>query len=666
MNLNVFFRLLLFFLVGVNMSCSGQISPKYKSLPLGDIKPKGWLNNQLNNQANGLCGHLDEFYPQVMNSAWKGNGEFSWEDAPYYLNGMVPTAYLLNNEELIHKSQEFINWILNSQQANGWFGPEKRNNTWPQTLVLKTLISYYEASGDSRVIPFMKRYFEYLQNNEINWGNTSWPGMRAMEMGVPALWLYGQTGDNAILDVVKTIKEKSFNWQQHFLNFPYDSLAMVEGRIPPTHFGEGMHAHGVNLMMALKYPAIMYSIAKDEDEKRSVYTILADLDRYHGQLAGRISADDNLNGTAPDKGTELCSIVDEMFSMEKLFETFGDVRFADRLEDLAYNALPGSMAADCWSHQYNQQTNQVLLSQAARKWTSTDENSNILSLMGTYPSCLVNMHQGWPMFIKHLWMQTEDDGLVALSYAPCEINAKLKNGNNVSIVIETDYPFDNRVKIKIKALDQAMPLYFRIPKWADDTEIEIPGKTFVSKAGKLVKIECPASGYTVSLTFPTSVETETRYNNSVSVRRGPLYYALYVEGEYKKVTVNSRWSCSIDYMGAVDWDVSPKTSWNFALNKDQFANDKIKVTKNQLTKYPFAAAGEMIYDQESGTYQKWENQAPVVLEMKAKQVPEWGIVDNSADLPPLSPLKISGDEKTVRLIPYGCARLRIAEFPYYE
>ena len=50
------------------------------ALPLGAVKPAGWLKDQLTVQADGLTGHLDEFWPDLLHSRWKGspNGE-GWE-----------------------------------------------------------------------------------------------------------------------------------------------------------------------------------------------------------------------------------------------------------------------------------------------------------------------------------------------------------------------------------------------------------------------------------------------------------------------------------------------------------------------------------------------------------------------------------------------------------
>jgi hypothetical protein len=73
----------------------------YMELPLGTIKPQGWLKEMLVRQKNGATGHLNELYPLVMNerNGWLGGDGDQWERGPYWIDGLLPLAYILNDQE---------------------------------------------------------------------------------------------------------------------------------------------------------------------------------------------------------------------------------------------------------------------------------------------------------------------------------------------------------------------------------------------------------------------------------------------------------------------------------------------------------------------------------------------------------------------------------------
>jgi hypothetical protein len=146
--------------------------------------------------------------------------------------------------------------------------------------------------------------------------------------------------------------------------------------------------------------------------------------------------------------------------------------------------------------------------------------------------------------------------------------------------------------------------------------------------------------------------------------RGPLYFSLRIDKEFKSTKINYD---NFSYKGSVDWEITPKSDWNFGIMIDKGNPDRDVLVKfNPVGKYPFADKGDMVWSADSGAYVRWDQDAPVVLKTHGIKIPEWNMKNNSADIPPLSPVKSDGDPEIITLVPYGCARLRITEFPFMD
>jgi len=638
----------------------------YIKLPLGTVKPSGWLKSQLEDQSTGLTGNIDDFWPDLVNSSWRGGNGEAWERGPYFLDGLVPLAYLLNDDHLISKVKSWIDPILASSSDTGWYGPAKNKDRCPLAVSNKVLMQYYEATGDKRAIDILTKYFRYLHDSQPDWPDKEWRGVRAMENAVTGYWLYRQTGEAWILETISSIEKNSSDWTAYYETFPWDSAASADKKIPLNWGPDGLTAHVVNNAMAIKYPGLWYQQSKDERFKNAVFTGIQKYSVNHGQPGGRFSGDEHLSGKSPSQGTELCSVVEYMFSLEELYEIFGDNALADRLELLAYNSLPGTTTPDMWAHQYDQQANQVLVSGAKRDWSTNGDYSNIYGLMPNFACCLANMHQGWPKFVASMWMATNDNGLALVTYGPSVVKAKVGDGQEVTITEETNYPFTGSVNLTINS-DKTVrfPVDLRIPGWADSVTIKFKNKIVKLKNTLTYKLkERWKNGDQIQIEFPMQLRIEKSYNNSISLLRGPVYYSLRIDKEYKNIKINYD---NFSYKGSVDWEITPKSPWNYGLLIDKSNIMRgIKVKENPVSRYPFSDKGDMIWSADSGRYYTWSQDAPVVITARGMKIPEWTMKDNSADVPPLSPVKPEGDPIVINLVPYGCARLRITEFPVMD
>jgi len=619
-------------------------------LPLTSVKPEGWLRRQLEIQANGLSGHLDEFWPDVgPNSGWLGGTGESWERGPYFLDGLVPLAYQLDDPKLIAKAEKWVNWTLTHQRPDGGIGPPRNNDWWPNMVMLKALTQYQEATGDPRVIPLMTRYFHYQAAQLAERPLHEWAKFRWADEVVSVLWLYNRTGDESLLDLVHLLAQQGYNWEAAYANFRSKSKTNPdELRLKSGLESElSMSAHGVNNAMALKTPAVWFEVSGADSDKQAAYRQLKELYEYHGLANGMFSCDEHLGGRNPSQGVELCSVVETQYSLEQMLAIFGDPSLADLLEKVSYNALPGTFSPDMWAHQYLQQPNQVMCNLEKRDWTTDGPESNVYGLEPNFGCCTANMHQGWPKLVASLWMATPDHGLAAIAYGPNEVKTLVGKGVPVEIKEETDYPFRGTVRLTINpSSPTAFPLRLRIPNWAEGVTIAVNGEPARSaRPGEFYVLDHSwKKGDVVVVAFPLQVRVSPGYNNSVELSRGPLVFSLRIGEKWQKIKTGMSHPAKPP---AADWEVLPSSPWNYGVVIDRANPERsVEVIEEPIAANPFS-----------------EEHAPVELRVKGRRIDAWTLVDGSAGPLPESPTTSDQPVETMTLIPYAAAKLRITDFP---
>ena len=639
----------------------------YKELPLGAIKPRGWLLDQLQTMRDGSTGRLDEIHPKIMNdNGWLGFTGDGWEETPYWLDGAVPLAHLLDDPKLKAKVIRYINWTLNNQRPSGYFGPLTKQELekgveitpdncaagedwWPKMIMLKVLKQHFEATNDPRVIPFMKRYFAYqakaLDNCTLGkW--TEWAASRGTDNAMIVHWLYSITKDKSLLDLAAKIESQSFQWSEWLGN--RDWVMWAAGNQTDELW---MRRHAVNVGMALKAPVVNYQRTGDKKYLAAIKTGWNDLMTLHGLPMGIFSGDEDLHGNAPTHGVELCAIVEAMFSLENAIAVTGDLQYMDALERMAFNALPAQTTDTYNEKQYFQIANQVQISRGVFDFTLPFDRqmNNVLGLRSGYTCCTSNMHQGWTKFASHLWYQTSDDGLAALAYSPSQVTAQVGISKTpVTINEVTNYPFDESIDFEFTMKGTAeFPFKMRIPSWCTEAVVVLNGKVLRSaRGGQVISIKRVWENLDkVTLRLPMEVATSTWGKNSRAIERGPLVYAL---------KVNERWEKGTDENEGDYFSVYPTSDWNYGLLREVIRTPKenLQVKMKTLPK-PF----------------KWNLQsAPIEIEASAKKIPGWKATDGVAHQPVTDRTGIfkgTVDESVhkVTLVPYGFTKVRIVAFP---
>jgi hypothetical protein len=618
-------------------------------LPLGSVRPTGWLRQQLKIQADGLGGHLDETWPDVgPNTGWLGGKGESWERGPYFLDGLVPLAYLLDDAALKAKAQKYMDWTLDHQASEGMIGPASNNDWWPRMVMLKALTQYQEVTGDPRVIPLLEKYFAHQLRELPGRPLREWGRFRWQDEVLTVLWLYNRNGDPSLLNLARLLQQQGHDWQAQFANFKYtepitrEFLKMGEGGAAEggSLRNISLATHGVNNGMALKASPVWSLISKSDEDRRGLSRQLIALDKYHGLPNGMFSCDEHLAGRNPSQGSELCTVVETMFSLEHSLAILGNPALGDHLERIAFNALPGTFTDDMWAHQYDQQPNQVECSLHRRPWSTNGPEANLYGLEPNFGCCTANFHQGWPKFAAHLFMLGQEDDLVATAYSPCEVSTTVRN-TPVQVVQETDYPFRDTIRMTMNPSSRLrFGLKLRIPAWADGATIRINGKRQEApKPDSFARVERMWNrGDIVEIKFPMRPRASRWFNDSMAIERGPLVFSY---------GIGEGWLKLRDRGMTADWQVYPKTQWNYAIAvTPEEAATSVSIDEFPIGKKPFGA-----------------NPAPVEIRVKARKVPSWRAEEGAADPVPPSPVSSDEPEEAIRLVPYAAAKLRITAFP---
>lgn len=629
----------------------------FVKLPLTSITPGGWLKKALQLQRDGLTGHLGEIsiWLSKEDNAWlnkDGKGKWGWEELPYWLKGYADIGYMLHDAKMITEAKFWIETVLKNQREDGDFGPvvlrRGKRDLWTNMPMLWCLQSYYQYTGDKRVLDFMSKYFKWQRTvPDEDFLKDYWENSRGGDNLQSVYWLYNYTKDTSLLTLATKIDKNTANWRQQ-TNLP--------------------NWHNVNIAQSFREPATYYLQSKNEHDLAATYNDFFLVRNIYGQVpGGMFGADENARKgyDDPRQAIETCGMVEQMTSDQILLQFTGDPMWADNCEDVAFNMFSAAFMPDYKALRYLTAPNMVISD--SKNHAPGIANEGPFLTMNPFSSrcCQHNHAAGWVYYAENSWMATPDNGLAAQLFTEGKVRAKVGNGTEVTIGEQTHYPFEEGISFSISTTaPNFFPLYLRIPSWCKKPLVKVNGKPVpvVNDAkGYLCLKQTWKNGDKIDLGLPMQlfVRDWNKNKNSVSVNYGPLTFSLlikenYVQKDSKETAIgDSRWQPNADPEKWPSYEIHPASNWNYGLLLDQkHPESSFVVVRKDWPKddNPFTNAN-----------------APILLKAQGKQIDSWGIDKYGlCDVLPQSPVKTNSQVTQLTLVPMGGARLRISAFPVVE
>lgn len=640
-----------------------SVDKNLKKLPLGAIRPQGWLLDEMLLVSN-LQKRIGSLSGLVKNGEWNGT-----ESLPRYVRGLILLSCALDDKTLKEKVASYMAPIFSSANEGGDFGPKDTLSLTPKIEAVKTLLTYYEATDNERVLPFLKKFFKSQFNTYSV--SSSWYDSRARlleEIGAIEA-VYRETDLEWLQDLGEKLRDSSNDWFRLAARFPYkkpyqryisqSTLKHIQKQVltfesvqtdekkrkifTPVYVDNqwqkkkhkrAVETSGVNLAKAVKYPAVYGRFIGDDNLKNLSLKLVDALDRYHGTPLGMFACAPRIAGAKDVSAVDVEASVEMIESLVEVVKETRDYSLVDKLERIVFNLVSGACFDDCSAVQDTVYVNQTEASQS-RKLPYADADNAFYSRKASRGA--IALLSAYPLYMQTACM-VKDEELNFLTYTPCVMDVSV-GGSNLTISERTGYPFRNAVVFKVEKADgePEVKINFRVPK---NTYMQlISGGQIVASGTREISVKCilkAGSTFMLKMNIPLTVETND--DGTRSLFKGNLLMALKLPNEIRQDASDRR---TIVVKCTKKWNITPVLSKK--ASRKLFEEERVVV--NEISNVPFR-----------------QEQPPFELKIRSKNVLNWEYDVNGFEQ---IPKKCSFSEESLErtYVPFGCTLTRIAKFP---
>ncbi|MBN1873303.1 MAG: glycoside hydrolase family 127 protein [Anaerolineae bacterium] len=662
---------------------------RYSPVSLSQIRPAGWIMELLKRQCSSITGHPQASGYPFDHTFWGNPTQlpdvpdpnmlwWPYEQTAYRIDGAIKVGFLTGDDTVYRMALAEIDQAIEQAAPDDFIGPEmfRTHDRWPYAVFFRAVLAQYAISSDKRYLDALVRHY-HSTPHPMNFGRD----VTGVEI---LLALYAETGQADLLETAQDLYAR-FNRQAGEFDLDY-SLAGMRSDKPVT-------THGVSFNEIAKLGAILYAATGDQDSLAATLNAYAKVERDHVLADGLHSSAEGMCGHDPLASHETCNITDYTWSLGHLVQITGDAHFADQIERVIFNALPGVIIKDFKALQYFSCPNQLVATNVSNH-NAMSRGDNRMSYRPGHPvqCCTGNAQRALPNFVERMWMRGQgdrDDEIVAALFGPGQLDTQVA-GTQLTIQENTRYPFEQNVSF---SLHPEHPVRFtftvRVPGWCHQPAITLNDQPLTERPtpGSFYRIEREwQPGDQVVLTLPFELALKRWPEGGISLEFGPLTLSLPVAAPLE-IEIEDAWVQTPEEFrlsgpqqrlpGFPAYRLTPASQWAYALAVDEQSLAQVaKVTWNDPSGFPLDLDNPAL--RVSVPARRVKDWTLVETDRVIRSIPSFEdgkfcMVDRPVEghftlTPPLPdleslPERLSDEVEWIDLVPYGNTLLRMTVFP---